>query len=476
MPSMIRIPGLDGQPMAVLGLGKSGGATAEALRASGAVVLAWDDAEAARAAVAPDLLADLTKIDWLKIQALVMSPGIPHTHPKPHPVAVAARAASCPIISDIELLYRSQPKARYVGITGTNGKSTTTTLIHHILVAADKKAAVGGNLGQAALSLEPMGADGVYVLELSSYQLEITPTAICDIAVMLNITPDHLERHGGMEGYIASKKLILAPKGKSSLGIVGIDDAPSRKLFDELKAEGKRRMLPISIAAAVEGGVHAVNGKLVDAIGPKPIDVVDLKTIPSLPGSHNWQNAAAAYAATRALGLGIDEVVAGLKSYPGLAHRQELIATINGVRFVNDSKATNADAAAKALVCYDNIYWIIGGRAKVGGLNGLEGFYPRIRHAYLIGEAAPVFARHLGNSVRWTQCATLDKAVAAANDLAQKDKLKGATVLLSPACASWDQYPNFEARGEHFRTLAIALQPAAKPAAAKPASNGKGAA
>lgn len=367
MPGMIRIPGLEGQPMAVLGLGKSGGATAEALRASGAVVLAWDDAEAARAAVAPDLLADLGKIDWSKVQALVMSPGIPHTHPKPHAVAAAAKAAGCPIISDIELLYRSQPKARYVGITGTNGKSTTTTLIHHILVTAGRKAAAGGNLGQPALSLEPLGPDGIYVLELSSYQLEITPTAICDIAIMLNITPDHLDRHGGMEGYIASKKLILAPKGKSSLGIVGVDDGPSRKLFDELKTEGKRRLVPISVAAAVAGGVHAVNGKLVDAIGAKPIDVVDLKTIPSLPGSHNWQNAAAAYAATRALGLGIDEVLAGLKGYPGLAHRQELIATVNGVRFVNDSKATNADAAAKALVCYDNIYWIIGGRAKVGG-------------------------------------------------------------------------------------------------------------
>lgn len=476
MPGMIRIPGLEGQPMAVLGLGKTGGATAEALRASGAVVLAWDDAEAARAAVAPDLLADLGKVDWSKIQALVMSPGIPHTHPKPHPVAAAAKAAGCPIISDIELLHRSQPKARYVGITGTNGKSTTTTLVHHILVAAGRKAAVGGNLGQPALSLEPMGPDGIYVLELSSYQLEITPTAISDIAILLNITPDHLDRHGGMEGYVESKKLILAQKGKSSLGIVGIDDAPSRKLFDELKALGKRRLVPISVAAAVEGGVHAVNGKLVDAIGAKPIDVVDLKTIASLPGSHNWQNAAAAYAATRALGLGIDEVVAGLRTYPGLAHRQELLATINGVRFVNDSKATNADAAAKALVCYDNIYWIIGGRAKVGGLNGLESFYPRIRHAYLIGEAAPAFARHLGSAVRWTQCGTLDKAVAAANALAQKDRLKGATVLLSPACASWDQYPNFEARGDHFRALVGALAPAAKPAGSSPVSGGKGAA
>ena len=194
-------------------------------------MLAWDDAEVARAAVAPEMLTDLTKIDWSKIQALVMSPpGIP-THPKPHPVAAAARNAGCPIISDIGF-YRSQPKARYVGVTGTNGKSTTTTLIHHILVTAGKKAVAGGNLGQAALSLEPMGPDGIYVLELSSYQLEITPSAICDIAIIqLNITPDHLERHGGMEGYIASKRLILAPKGKSSLGIVGIDDAPSKKLF-----------------------------------------------------------------------------------------------------------------------------------------------------------------------------------------------------------------------------------------------------
>lgn len=456
MTASLRIPGVEGKIVAVLGLGRTGAATVAALSASGATVWAWDDNETARGSVAPDLLVDPAAADWRMPEMLVMSPGIPHTHPQPHPAAAAAKSAGKPLIGDIELLYRAMPTPRYVGITGTNGKSTTTTLIAHILRQAGKAIEVGGNLGQAALSLQPLPGDGIYVLELSSYQLELTPSAICDVAILLNITPDHLSRHGGMDGYIDAKALVLRPKGRSSIGVLGVDDQFCGDLFDKLKESG-RKLIPISVAHEAPGGVDALDGRLVDRMGGAPIAVTDLTTIPTLPGSHNWQNAAAAYVATRAMGLDRSTIVAGLKSYPGLAHRQELIATIGNVRYVNDSKATNADAAAKALVCYDDIYWIIGGQAKEGGIGSLESLFPRVRHAYLIGECAPLFAKQLGKAVPFTQCGTLDKAVAAAHLQAQRDRKPGAVVLLSPACASWDQYPNFEARGDHFRKLVLGL-------------------
>lgn len=456
MTASLRIPGVEGKIVAVLGLGRTGAATVAALSASGATVWAWDDNETARGSVAPDLLVDPAAADWRMPEMLVMSPGIPHTHPQPHPAAAAAKSAGKPLIGDIELLYRAMPTPRYVGITGTNGKSTTTTLIAHILRQAGKAIEVGGNLGQAALSLQPLPGDGIYVLELSSYQLELTPSAICDVAILLNITPDHLSRHGGMDGYIDAKALVLRPKGRSSIGVLGVDDQFCGDLFDKLKESG-RKLIPISVAHEAPGGVDALDGRLVDRMGGAPVAVTDLTTIPTLPGSHNWQNAAAAYVATRAMGLDRSTIVAGLKSYPGLAHRQELIATIGNVRYVNDSKATNADAAAKALVCYDDIYWIIGGQAKEGGIGSLESFFPRARHAYLIGECAPLFAKQLGKSVPFTLCGTLDKAVDLAHLQAQRDRKPGAVVLLSPACASWDQYPNFEARGDHFRKLVLGL-------------------
>jgi UDP-N-acetylmuramoylalanine--D-glutamate ligase len=458
MAEAIRIPDVQDQVVAVLGLGRSGRAAVQALHNSGAIVWAWDDAEAARSGIPDFLLVDLHKADWSQVTALLMSPGIPTTFPKPHAVPAAAKAAGVPLISDVELLARAQSKARFVGITGTNGKSTVTTLLGHILKAAGRETEVGGNLGQAVLGLNPLGGAGIYVLELSSYQLDITPSPVSDIAILLNITPDHLDRHGGMAGYVASKRQIMRPKGSSSIGIIGVDDAHCRAMFDGLKAEaqkakGGRRMIAISAEGPVAGGVSAAGGLLVDAIAGQPIEVMDLNAIARLPGRHNWQNAAAAYAAARALGLGIDEVVAGLRSYPGLAHRQELIAEIDGIRFVNDSKATNADAAEKALVCYDNIYWIAGGKPKEGGLAGLEPHYPRIRRAYLIGEAAEAFATQIGNAVATRRCGTLDRAVSAAAADARQDGAAHPVVLLSPACASFDQYPNFEVRGDHFRDL-----------------------
>jgi UDP-N-acetylmuramoylalanine--D-glutamate ligase len=449
----LSIPGIAGHTYAVLGLGRSGAATAEALIRSGARVLAWDDSETARAAVPADILFDLKQADWVGIDALLMSPGIPTTFPAPHPVAAAAMAAGKPIISDIEMLGKAQPQARFVCITGTNGKSTTTTLIAHVLKAAGRRVEVGGNLGQAALSLAPVGHDGIYVLELSSYQLDITPTPLADVAILLNITPDHLDRHGGMDGYIAAKQKVLAPKGQSSLGIVGLDDAPSRATFAAFKDKG-RRLVPISAEKMAPNGVYVTeDGQLVDAIKGASRNVLDLKSIAALPGKHNWQNAAAAYVAAKALGLSVEEIVAGFQSYPGLAHRQELVATLNGIRYINDSKATNADAAEKALACYDNIYWILGGKAKEGGLAGLEPYYGKIRQGFLIGEAASAFAKQINRAFPVTMSGTLDKAVADAHALAQREKRAGAVVLLSPACASFDQYPNFEIRGNRFRAL-----------------------
>ncbi|HEX6118371.1 MAG TPA: UDP-N-acetylmuramoyl-L-alanine--D-glutamate ligase [Dongiaceae bacterium] len=452
MPQPIRIPDVAGKVVAVLGLGRTGMATAAALEASGAAVWAWDDSEKARAAAPTGMIVELAEANWSRPEMLVMSPGIPHAFPAPHPVAALAKKAGKPLLGDIELLYRAMPKQRYVGITGTNGKSTTTTLIAHILRQGGKQVAVGGNIGHAALSLEPLPGDGIYVLELSSYQLELTPTAICDVAILLNITPDHLSRHNGMDGYIDAKALILRPKGRGSIGVLGVDDQPCRDLFAKLKAAG-RKLIPISVEREVAGGADALSGVLVDRTGAKPEQIIDLRSVATLPGSHNWQNAAAAYLAARAMGLDRESIVAGLKSYPGLAHRQELIATIGGVRYVNDSKATNADAAGKALACYDNIHWIIGGRAKEGGLAGLDPFYPRVRHAYLIGECASAFAKQLRGKLAFMQCATLDKAVEAAHRAAKP----GSVVLLSPACASWDQYPNFEARGDDFRRLVRVL-------------------
>lgn len=451
----LTIPDMNERIAAVLGLGKSGLAAALALKVSGARLWAWDDstekrAEAAAAGITP---IDLAHCDWRKPEFLVLSPGIPHRHPAPHPVAALAQANGKPIIGDIELLLRAAPEAGYLGITGTNGKSTTTALTGHVLRRAGREAAVGGNIGMPALALPRLDRAGLYVLELSSYQLELTPSLACRVAVLLNITPDHIDRHGDMAGYVAAKERIFARQGAGDTAVIGIDDEASRTLRDRLIATGRQRVVAVSCQERVAGGVHAVGGRLVDETGDAPLEVLDLSKVPTLPGEHNWQNAAATYAACRAVGLPPAEIVEGLRSYPGLAHRQELIASIAGVRYVNDSKATNADAAAKALACYDPIYWILGGKPKAGGLAGLEPFYRRVVHAFLIGEAAAAFERQLEGRVPTTQCGTLDRAVEAAHRLAQAEARRGAVVLLSPACASFDQFANFEQRGEAFRSL-----------------------
>lgn len=434
---------------AVLGLGKSGLASAQSLLAAGATVLAWDDSEVTRA-VAKKLnipLHDLHHADWSLITALVMSPGIPHTHPAPHPVAAAAKAAGVPLISDIQLLFETCPNATYVGITGTNGKSTTTALIGHILQQAGKTIAVGGNLGTPALSFPLLDEKGIYVLELSSYQLELILTNNLNIGILLNITPDHLARHGGMAGYSAAKQRIIRPQG-AQLFICGVDDDPCRAIAAAAPRPGLT-VQGISQSDQPDCTVYVQHRHLIQA----GQSVLNLDSLARLPGAHNWQNIAAAFAATQALGLDADTIIAGIRSFPGLDHRQQQVATHDAVQFVNDSKATNAEATAKALACYDPIYWILGGQPKEGGLNGLESFMPRIRHAFLIGQAAPDFARWMDGKTAFTQCGTLDVAVQQATTLALREALPHATVLLSPACASWDQFKNFEERGDLFIRL-----------------------
>jgi UDP-N-acetylmuramoylalanine--D-glutamate ligase len=455
---MIDLRHLKGKRYAVMGLAKSGLATARALIASGVDILAWDDGEQGRAAAqaAGIPLTDLNTSDLAGIDALLLSPGIPHTFPKPNAVAARAKAAGIPIIGDIELLYEAQPKAAYIGITGTNGKSTTTALIGHILSLTGKPVQVGGNLGTPVLTFEPLGEGGIYVLEMSSYQLELVPSVGFNVAVLLNVTPDHLDRHGGMDGYIQAKRHIFQHPKRSHTAIIGVDDEHCRKVYDELEAALESAVVPVSAEHETKG-VYVLDGKLYDG-GVDP--VIDLNGIPSLPGRHNWQNAAAAFAATHAAGVPVETILEGLRTFPGLAHRQQLVAERDGIRFVNDSKATNADAASKALVCYDPIYWIIGGQPKEGGLDGLEPFMPRIRHAFVIGQASEQFATWLNaHGVPYTLCGNLETAVPAATTLARAEGLSGATVLLSPACASWDQFRSFEHRGEVFATLvATALE------------------
>jgi UDP-N-acetylmuramoylalanine--D-glutamate ligase len=460
---MIDLFYMAGLKVAVLGLGRSGRAAARALLASGAEILAWDDQAKTRDAAAADgiPITDLTTIDWREPVSLILSPGIPHSFPKPHKVVELARAAGCEVIGDIELLVRAQRTCGYVGITGTNGKSTTTALVGHILEVAGRPVQVGGNLGTPALTLEPLGPDGVYVLEMSSYQLELTPSVVFDVALLINISPDHLDRHGGMDGYVAAKQRIFKFQTGPRVAVVGDDDAITRRIGAALTAAGDQIVRRISADHPVAGGVFVADGALVDDLDGAGVTVMDLTRVKTLPGQHNAQNAAAAYAVTRTLGLEPPVIAACINSFPGLAHRQERIAEIDGVGFVNDSKATNADAAARALACYDAIYWIAGGVAKEGGITELRDFFARIRHAYLIGEAAADFAATLGDAVPHTIVGDLGHAVGAAFADARAGGVAGAVVLLSPACASFDQYPNFEARGEHFRELVDQLPRAA---------------
>ncbi len=437
---MILQPAVNGKSYGVVGLGKAGKAAVASLLASGAQVTAWDDKDAARIAAAKEYaalrIAAPEAWDYASLAGVVVSPGIFLSHP----AIVAAQKHGVEVLGEVELLYRAHPNARYVGITGTNGKSTTTTLIAHILQACGKRVEVGGNLGTPALALEPLGKGEIYVLEMSSYQLDLLHRAKFNTAVLLNISPDHLDHHGSMENYIEAKKHIFDRQGANDTAVIGVDDATSESIARSLIAGGLQQVVPISGEQAVQQGVSARGGAIAG---------MSIRDIPSLQGAHNWQNTAAAFAACRAEGCAPEAMLAAMKTYPGLAHRMQWLGEYRGIRFVNDSKATNADAAEKALLTYDGIYWIIGGVAKEGGIAPLAKYFPKVRHAYLIGEAAADFAKTLNGQVPYTHCGTLENAFAAAVKDAVADTQRP-VVLLSPACASFDQFPNFEVRGEAF--------------------------
>ncbi len=460
---MIDLGFLAGQTVAVLGLGKSGLAAARSLLSAGAEVRAWDDAANARdaAAVQGIPLADLAAGALDGAAMLVLSPGIPRAWPQPHPAVARALEGGVPVVMDIDLLGRAQREARYIGITGTNGKSTTTALIGHILKRAGFRCEVGGNLGTPALALAPLGADGWYVIELSSYQLETVSDVAWTVAVFLNISPDHLDRYPDMMTYVAAKTRLFDNAAPGATAVIGTDDDWSNAVYYYRSYQGPHRVVPIAVTLPSPGGVWVEDGRLIDGLDGDGTQVLDLAEAPALPGIHNWQNAAAAYAAARAAGVGREAAVAAIRSFPGLRHRQELIAEIGGIRFVNDSKATNADAAVKALACYRPIYWIAGGRPKPGGLAGVEPELGRVAHAFLIGEASDDFAAFLAAQVPpvpTTVCGDLATAVAAAFEQA-KGNGRGGVVLLSPACASFDQYPNFEVRGDAFVKTVRSLLP-----------------
>jgi UDP-N-acetylmuramoylalanine--D-glutamate ligase len=458
---MIPVTIFSGRDVAVLGLGLSGIASARALEAGGANVFAWDDKEKGRteALGAGLVLTDLSSLHWSRFAAFVLAPGIPLTHPEPHWAVKKARDAGVELIGDIELFFRERAKHKAPGkvvvITGTNGKSTTTALTAHLLEAVGKRVALGGNIGKAVLDLEPFAPDLTYVIELSSFQIDLAASVAPDAAALLNITPDHLDRHGTLENYAGIKAQVFAKLGPGATAVVGVDDKPSRAIAYALK--GPCAVKRVAVGRPVKTGVWADQGVLHEVKDGKELAQVDLAGIGSLRGVHNWQNAAFAYALARSQGISATAISQGLQSFAGLSHRMEQVAKRGKVLFVNDSKATNADAAGKALASFTDIYWIIGGRPKEGGLAGLEPFFPRIVRAYLIGEAADAFARQLGSAVAHTYCGTLDQAVATAAADAGRSSAKEPVVLLSPACASYDQFANFEKRGEAFRAIVMSL-------------------
>lgn len=462
---MIPITEYAGRDVAVYGLGRTGLAAARALKAGKAKVHAWDDNEETRARAEAEgiPLSDLNKRDWQNFAALVLSPGIPLTHPQPHRLVRLAEMTNVPVVGDMELFARAvqslpeRGRPKVVGITGTNGKSTTTALIGHILRECGFETHVGGNIGTGVLDLPPLHAKSVYVLELSSYQLDLVKSLHCDVSVFLNISPDHIDRHGSMRGYIDAKKRIFANQGRGDTAVVAVDDDYTRAIAMGLAARGDVRVAQISSEFALGRGISAIDGKLYDSLAGNAVRVGDLQDAQTLPGRHNFQNAAAAYAACRALGIDAGRIFAAITTFPGLAHRMEQVGEIDGVRFVNDSKATNAQAAEQALRAYPRVYWIAGGQAKAGGIEPLLPLMGHVAKAYLVGEAAGAFAQTLDGTTPYDMSGTLDKAVARALEDAKASGEDSPIVLLSPACASFDQFKDFEARGAAFKRAVEAI-------------------
>ena len=456
------------KPVAVFGLGISGLAAVECFVKNDVDCHVWDDNETNRLK-AQEIGAKLVQFeeDGLDGYAFVLlSPGIPLYFPEPHRVVEKAHEAGVEIIGDIEVLERSGHGRNVIAVTGTNGKSTTTALIGHILKENNVPCVVGGNIGVPALSLPlPKDKEGWLVLETSSYQLDLCQTFRPDIAILLNLSPDHIDRHGTVENY-ANAKMRIFQNGSDS-AIVGVDDKISKEIVEKLDDEnsGVGRIIRISVKTDISGGVYQVDGSLHDAaFEEEEREVGKLSSFRNLPGMHNRQNILAAYSAARLVGIEPEDILQAIETFEGLPHRLYLVKAINGIAYVNDSKATNIDAAKRALSAYKKIYWILGGRPKSDGLEGAEEYLERVRHAFLIGEASEEFASWLEKrGVSYTMCGTLDKAVSEAHDKAQSERGEpggAGTVLLAPACASFDQYGSFEERGSHFVDLVLGLQTA----------------
>jgi UDP-N-acetylmuramoylalanine--D-glutamate ligase len=458
---------LQDRRIGVFGLARSGLSTVRAAAAGGAAeVFAWDDKDSARkeAETLGARIKEPADWPWRDLDRLVLSPGVPLTHPKPHAVVELAQKADVGIVSDIELLWcETEGRARFVAITGTNGKSTTTALVGHVLSSAGLPACVGGNIGRPALDLDEPEDGCIYVLELSSYQLDLTRYLAPNVAVWLNLTPDHLDRHGDIAGYAKAKMRIFANMGEESTAVIGIDQPEMQAVEAELRRRKGPQLETVSV------GMHADAALYVDPATADLFEtgrkVASLAGLPTLRGAHNWQNAAMAFGAAKALDLDDETIMAGMATFPGLAHRMEIVARRGAVLFVNDSKATNADAAARALATFEPIYWIAGGQAKSGGIEPLRECLPRVAKAYLIGAAADAFSHTLAGRVPHVIAGDLDAAVPMAAEDAALDMRPEPTVLLSPACASFDQFSDFEARGEAFRRAVTGLdQPMEAPA------------
>ncbi len=463
---MIAARSFAGASVGIFGLARSGLSAARALRDGGARVFAWDDKDAARAEATKlgAIVQPWEQWPWGEVKALILSPGVPLTHPAPHPVVREAKTRGAEVIGDIELFARAlrpDPKGKnlapIVAVTGTNGKSTTTALIGHILQSCGYDAQVGGNIGKPALDLAPPAAKTVYVLEVSSYQIDLSPGLIPDVALLSNLTPDHIDRHGSMENYTAIKARLLEHADKAGLVAVGVDDSYSAAIYTRLAAAAPPEAVAVSVGKVLGRGIFVIDGKLYDAWGQPAAQICDLNAATHLPGAHNWQNAALSYAAVKRLVRDPRAIANAIQRFGGLAHRIETVGRIGKVRFINDSKATNADAAARALACYSDIFWIAGGRPKEGGITSLAPFFPRIRKAYLIGEAAKAFGKTLAGKLEAVQAGTLERALKLAAEDAGVSAASDPVVLLSPACASFDQFRDYEQRGDVFRASVKAM-------------------
>ena len=463
---MIQARAFAHKTIAVFGLARTGLGAVRAAVAGGTQVIAWDDNSTAR-----DLggqegaeLMPWRQWPWEKISALILSPGVPLTHPQPHGVVEHANQARVPVIGDVELFAREiRPnpelpgKAPVIAITGTNGKSTTTALVGHILKECGFDAQIGGNIGKSVLELGAPSPKTIYVLEMSSFQIDLAPGLTPDVGLLSNLSPDHIDRHGSMENYAAIKARLMKQTARDGQVVIGVDDDYSSAIFTQLSAARGAQAHPVSVGKVLGRGIFVVDGVLYDALAGRAVKVMEMAAAPRLPGAHNWQNAALAYGAVRPYISDVKAIAAAIASFPGLAHRMEDVGHIGKVAFINDSKATNADATARALAVYPDIFWIAGGKPKEGGIEPLAGFFPRIRKAYLIGEAAPQFGRSLDGKALYEMSCTLDVAVARAAADAAASTAPAPVVLLSPACASYDQFKDFEQRGDVFRSLVAKL-------------------